>query len=387
MAGTTLWRRGLWTAVFLTSAITIAAISSGGSIAAASPHATLEYISVSPSSQTITAGSVQDFVATGIYSDGTNATLSNVKWSSSDAAVASVSNKRVTKGLATGQSGGATNITASFKHVSGSASLTVEPGTETFASTGTFVVPPSITTFVVTVLGGGGLAGPVAGIGGPGGAGASVNVRITIPRSIHSLAVVVGQGGIGESPDSGGGGGSSDFGAGGSGFYAGGGGGASGIFVGTPDRADALVVAGGGGGEITINPVESVGGNGGTLSPGGDGGAGVAGDGATDAAAGAGGAAIELAGFPPVLAPGGQAGAGPNGGNGGGLAPGTSNSCGQGGGGGGGGYFGGGGGGYCGGGGGGSSFVASRPVSHATATLLGASVGPDANGSVTITWG
>ena len=384
-------KRRTWRSVAIPLAasllVAVAAVTNYSVAGAAPPHLVLQRISVSPSTTTITAGTTQVFVATGFYSDGSSAVLNTSKWSSSNAGIANVSNKKVTDGLATGLSHGTAIITASSKGVSGSADLTVLQGSETVTSTGSFALPAGITEVDVTVNGGAGLPSPILGFGGPGGAGASVEARLTLPRSIHSLTVVVGLGGIGGTVDGGGLGGYSAFGSGGQGSYSGGGGGgASGIFLGTPDRTDALVVAGGGGGEVSLNPGQSFGGGGGTLSPGGYGGADVGGAGATGTSPGAGGEAVEI-GNPPVLAAAGQAGEGANGGNGGGLSYGPSNSCGEGGGGGGGGYYGGGGGGYCGGGGGGSSFVAPSAVHHVSATLLSAVAAPVADGSVTISWG
>jgi hypothetical protein len=364
----------------------VASLTIGGVAGASRVRVTLQRISVSPSGPSIVAGTSQGFVATGFYSDGSSTTLAKPKWSSSDTGVATISNKAATDGLGAAIAHGKTTITASLKGVSGSATLTVRPGSQTFSATGSFAIPSGVTSVMVTVDGGSGLAGPIPGLTFPGGAGASVEAALGVPRSIHSLTVVVGQGGQGGDPDAGGGGGFSAFGSGGDGSYsAGGGGGASGIFVGTPTRPDALVVAGGGGGEVTIN-FQGSGGNGGTLAPGGPGGAVDGGSGASATAPGAGGPAGEV-GEPPMLAAAGQTGAGANGGAGGGLPQGPSNNCGQGGGGGGGGYYGGGGGGYCGGGGGGSSFVAPTPVKRVTAALRAASAAPVADGSVTITWG
>ena len=84
-------------------------------------------IVVSPASAIGAAGATtQQFTATGYYSDGTSANLTqSVTWASSETSVATISNAAGTQGLATFVSGGTTTITATLGSVSGSATLTV----------------------------------------------------------------------------------------------------------------------------------------------------------------------------------------------------------------------------------------------------------------------
>src|SRR6202035_1673658 len=84
--------------------------------------AALVSIAVTPSAPSIAKGQMQQFVATGTYSDGSSQNLtSTVNWSSSSQGVATISNG----GLATGTSVGTTTVAASFGMVSGSTTLTV----------------------------------------------------------------------------------------------------------------------------------------------------------------------------------------------------------------------------------------------------------------------
>jgi uncharacterized protein YjdB len=86
----------------------------------------LSTIAVTPSSpNNLPVGSNQQFIATGTYSDGSNADLtSQVTWVSDTPATATVSSS----GLATGIAGGTTNISASLSGVtSPGITLTVEP--------------------------------------------------------------------------------------------------------------------------------------------------------------------------------------------------------------------------------------------------------------------
>lgn len=70
---------------------------------------TLESISISPESPSITEGSTQQFTATGNYDDGTDQVLTDVTWSSSLTSVATID---VDNGLALGISVGSSTITA-----------------------------------------------------------------------------------------------------------------------------------------------------------------------------------------------------------------------------------------------------------------------------------
>ena len=92
--------------------------SSGGSTPP--PTATLQSITITPSSPTISAGSTQQFSATGTYSDGsTKAVAAN--WLSAPSSVATIN----TSGLATGVAAGTGSISASSGSIVGTTTLTV----------------------------------------------------------------------------------------------------------------------------------------------------------------------------------------------------------------------------------------------------------------------
>jgi hypothetical protein len=83
---------------------------------------TLQSITVTPATATISMGGTQQFKATGNYSNGSTSDLTNtITWSSSPKPVASVSSS----GLATGLKAGKATITAKSGGSSGSATLTV----------------------------------------------------------------------------------------------------------------------------------------------------------------------------------------------------------------------------------------------------------------------
>ena len=88
------------------------------------PAPTLTSIAVSPATSTIEeAGSTQQFTATGTYSDGSTQDLSSqVSWTSSNTAVATVNES----GLASATSAGSTTISATMSSVTGNATLTVQ---------------------------------------------------------------------------------------------------------------------------------------------------------------------------------------------------------------------------------------------------------------------
>jgi hypothetical protein len=86
----------------------------------------LQTITVTPSASSIAKGQTQQFVATGIYSDGSTQNLTSaVTWSSSLQAVTTISSS----GLATGAGVGTTTVAATFGTVSGSTTLTVTTAT------------------------------------------------------------------------------------------------------------------------------------------------------------------------------------------------------------------------------------------------------------------
>lgn len=121
------WKVGtaLLTLFFLSAMI---ACSSGGSSSSAStpppPPPTLQSISIGPSNTSIIAGRTQQFSATASYSDGsTKDVTSSAAWSSSNQAVATVSNG----GLANTLTEGTATITATLQSIAGNTSLTATP--------------------------------------------------------------------------------------------------------------------------------------------------------------------------------------------------------------------------------------------------------------------
>ncbi len=107
------------------------------------PPVTLVSIAVTPAVASITAGTTQQFTATGTYSDlSTRNLTSSVTWSSSLTSAATVSNAPGTQGLATGVATGATTITATDPStlIPGTAALTVTP-----------IPPPPVTLVSIAV--------------------------------------------------------------------------------------------------------------------------------------------------------------------------------------------------------------------------------------------
>jgi hypothetical protein len=92
--------------------------------------ATLVSIQVTPAAPSIPNGTTQQFTATGTYTDSTTQDLTAVAaWSSSNGAIATVSNAAGSRGLATGNSTGTANIIAAYQGVSGTMQLTVTAAT------------------------------------------------------------------------------------------------------------------------------------------------------------------------------------------------------------------------------------------------------------------
>jgi uncharacterized protein YjdB len=91
--------------------------------------ATLVSIAVTPTPQTVAKGTTVQYTATGTYSDASTANITTlVNWSSSNGAVASVSNAAGSEGLASTLGvGGPITITATLGAVTGTAQLTVTP--------------------------------------------------------------------------------------------------------------------------------------------------------------------------------------------------------------------------------------------------------------------
>jgi hypothetical protein len=85
-------------------------------------------IAVSPNAASLPLGSTQQFVATGTYTDGSTQDLTpTAYWTSTLAAVATVSDASGSQGLATTVGVGATTVTATSGSISGSTTLTVTP--------------------------------------------------------------------------------------------------------------------------------------------------------------------------------------------------------------------------------------------------------------------
>jgi uncharacterized protein YjdB len=92
--------------------------------------AALVSIAVTPVAPSIAKGTTQQFTAMGTYTDLTTHDLTTqVTWSSSLVATATISNAAGSRGLATAAAVGATTITATLGTISGTAALTVTPAT------------------------------------------------------------------------------------------------------------------------------------------------------------------------------------------------------------------------------------------------------------------
>jgi trimeric autotransporter adhesin len=120
---------GLGTAL-TSGSVTISATLGGttGSTGLTVTPATLVSIDVTPANPIIANGLTSQFIATGLYTDNSTQNLtSSAAWTSSDQAIASVSNAAASHGLATSVSPGSATITAASGNVSGSTSLTVTP--------------------------------------------------------------------------------------------------------------------------------------------------------------------------------------------------------------------------------------------------------------------
>jgi hypothetical protein len=88
--------------------------------------AILAAIVVNPQNPSISIGGQEQFVATGLYTDGTSADVTSaVTWASSAATVATIGNANGAQGLATSAGSGTTVISASLGLLGGSTTLTV----------------------------------------------------------------------------------------------------------------------------------------------------------------------------------------------------------------------------------------------------------------------
>jgi uncharacterized protein YjdB len=90
------------------------------------PARTLSRVEVTPPAPTLPAGTGVSLHATAVYSDGATADVTDAaSWSTSSAAVLSVSNVLGSKGVASALAAGSATVTATFEGVSGTAAATV----------------------------------------------------------------------------------------------------------------------------------------------------------------------------------------------------------------------------------------------------------------------
>jgi uncharacterized protein YjdB len=118
---------GLVTAVKAGTVI-ITATSGGksGTVSLTVNNVVLSTIDVTPAQPSIPAGSTQQFKATGTYSDNTKRDITaEVDWTSSAAAVATISGAAATRGLAAAKAKGTSTITATSGTIKGATVLTV----------------------------------------------------------------------------------------------------------------------------------------------------------------------------------------------------------------------------------------------------------------------
>ena len=84
-------------------------------------------IAVTPTSPTIASGTAIQFTAVATYSDGSTQNVTALAtWTSSDLAVATVSNTAGSQGLSTAIAAGTSTITATYTGVTGTATITVQ---------------------------------------------------------------------------------------------------------------------------------------------------------------------------------------------------------------------------------------------------------------------
>jgi hypothetical protein len=84
-------------------------------------------IDVTPATSTLSPGTTQQFIATGTFSDSSTEQLASVTWSSSNSAVAEISNDASNHGMDLAIAAGTATISAAAGSVSGSGTLTVRP--------------------------------------------------------------------------------------------------------------------------------------------------------------------------------------------------------------------------------------------------------------------
>lgn len=123
---------------------TLAGISGTASISVV--QANLVSIAVNPPTVSLTAGADQPYSATGTYDNDATLDLTNqVTWSSSNIAVAQISNAATSRGLATSLIAGNTIISASLNGVTGTATMKV-----TAPQISSIVITPAVESIVVT---------------------------------------------------------------------------------------------------------------------------------------------------------------------------------------------------------------------------------------------
>jgi hypothetical protein len=112
---------------FILILLFVTSCSSGGSSGgSAPPSATLLSIAVTTINPNIAQGTIEQFTATGTYSDNTTRNITtSVLWSSSNSAVATISNAASSNGLVTSFAAGTTTIGANLSGIAGSTLLTV----------------------------------------------------------------------------------------------------------------------------------------------------------------------------------------------------------------------------------------------------------------------
>src|SRR5208337_3478627 len=84
-------------------------------------------VAITPATSTLSPGTTQQFIATGTFSDSSTEQLASVTWSSSETALAQISNDATNHGMSLAIAPGTPTITATAGSVSGSATLTVRP--------------------------------------------------------------------------------------------------------------------------------------------------------------------------------------------------------------------------------------------------------------------
>ncbi len=104
---------------------TLGDVSGSGSLTVT--NALLAAIEISPQGASIQTGGTEQFTARGLYTDGTMANITTAAtWTSSSAAVATISNASGSQGLATSAGSGTTAISASLGSLTASTTLTVQ---------------------------------------------------------------------------------------------------------------------------------------------------------------------------------------------------------------------------------------------------------------------